>query len=170
MASAPTDRPGTVKAQIVALIAGTTGAGSLFAAAAEASDPMGIAPYVGGGAGVIAVGALGEVTRRLLNGRLVPRETADHEAEMSAALLAAGQREAMVIQHAERTLRVAEDSAGMVVETAKALREHTERTASDLAAVTAKQTESVTLALVQVTRAVDDLRDELRDLRRGGRP
>lgn len=157
-----------MKAQLVALIAGTTGLGSVMAAAAEASDPMGVAPYVGGGAGVIAVGALAEVTRRLLNGRLMPRETADHEAEMSAALLAAGQREAMVLQHAEKTLRVAEDSAGMVVQTAKALREHTERTAGELAAVTARQADSVTTALAQVTRAVDDLRDELRELRRGG--
>lgn len=155
--------------QILALAATMTGtAGALTAAAAE--DPMGIGPYVGGGAGVIAVAALAEVTRRLLSGRLIPRETRDAEAEMSAYIVAAGQREAEAMRLSEKVIKLAEDSSGMVVNTADALKRHTEETAVELAKVTARQSEQVVQGLSQVVRATDDLRDELRELRRGGKP
>lgn len=150
-------------------VTATGGAAGLLAAAAPA-DPSGIGPYVGGGAGVIAVAALGEVTRRLLNGTLVPRATREHEIEQSAAIRAAGEREAEVMRMAERTIRLAEDSSGMVLNTAKALKAHTEETADRLAETTARQAEAVSAQLVQVARAVDDLRDELREIRHRGGP
>lgn len=84
------------------LLLALAGAATVTFVAAEAADPTaGLAPYVGGGAGVIAVGALVEVTRRLLNGRLIPREVKDYEDEMGAAIVAAGQREADAMRHGE---------------------------------------------------------------------
>ena len=88
------------------------------ALAAEAADPAGsIAPYVGGGAGVIAVGALAEVTRRLLNGTLIPRVTKDYEDELGAGLRAAAEREADSMKDREESrkqtaaaIRAAEES------------------------------------------------------------
>lgn len=145
---------------LLALGGTVTGLAGTLAAAAE-GDPMGIGPYVGGGAGVIAVAALGEVTRRLLNGTLVPRVTRETEAELSANIVAAGQREARVMQ-------LAEDSAGMVVNVARELKLHTEKTAGDLAAVTARQADLVAARMDALARAVEDLRDELREMRRGG--
>lgn len=146
--------------QIIALAAGSSTFAVVLGQAAT-DDPMGIGPYVGGGAGVVAVGALAEVTRRLLNGRLIPREIKETEAELSASIVAAGQREARVMQ-------LAEDSAGMVVNSARELKQHTERTAAELATVTARQSDAVTIRIDALVRAVDDLRDELREMRRGG--
>lgn len=91
---------GTATTTVVAMLAGAAGGG-------EAAG--GLAPYVGGGAGVVAVGALAEVTRRLLNGRLIPRETKDIEEELGAAIVAAGQREATLIATVEAMRRVCED-------------------------------------------------------------
>ena len=105
------------------VLAALSGATTTIALAAQAADPtMGIAPYVGGGAGVIAVGALVEVTRRLLNGRLIPRETKDYEEELGAAIVASGQREATVIGLAEGMRGDSARSAALV---AKALEDNT---------------------------------------------
>lgn len=142
---------------------GVSGASTLAVIAQAASgDPSGIAPYVGGGAGVIAVGALGEVTRRLLNGSLVPRATREHEHELGAAIVAAGQRE-------DRAMRVAEDTSVMVVNASRDLRVHNERVATDLAKVTKDQAEHVEKVIHDLARVIDDLRDEVRELKRGAR-
>lgn len=93
---------------------------------ASTSPDSGLAPYLGGGAGVIAVGGLVEVTRRLLSGRLIPRETRDAEAETAAYIVAAGQREATAMRLVEDTNR----------------------------------------HVAAMTRAVEDLRDEIRRDRR----
>lgn len=96
-----------VEATLLLLLSGSAVGGAL---AAQATDPStSIAPYVGGGAGVIAVGALAEVTRRLLNGSLIPRPTKDYEDELSAAIVAAGQREANAMQHGEQMRRTVDD-------------------------------------------------------------
>lgn len=89
---------------LIAVVAAT--GGSL--AAATTSPDASIAPYVGGGAGVVAVMALAEVTRRLMNGRLIARETRDVEAELSAAIQAAGQREAAAMAETEAMRRAAD--------------------------------------------------------------
>lgn len=142
------------------LMAGTSLTAAVLAQAAS-GDPSGIGPYVGGGAGVVAVGALAEVTRRLLNGSLIPRVTREMEQEMTAYITAAGQRE-------DRAMKVAEDASGMVARAAMDLREHNAKVAADLAAVTRRQAEQMAEMVGGLTRATEDLRDELRDLRRGG--
>lgn len=109
----------------------TTGGGIVAAAADATSDPSNVAPYVGGGAGVIAVMALGEVTRRLLNGRLIPRETRDVEMEMSAAIQAAGQREALAMAELEAMRK----AMGAVADEAAAMRRATENVTGELAAL-----------------------------------
>lgn len=90
-------------------VGGTTSTALAVLAAAASGEGGGLAPYVGGSAGVIAVGALTEVTRRLLNGRLIPRETKDVEEELGAAIVAAGQREAALISTVEGVRRLNED-------------------------------------------------------------
>ncbi len=83
----------------LSLASGVAAAGSL---AAVTEPTAALAPYVGGGAGVLAVGALVEVTRRLLNGRLIPRESKELEDDLADAVTAAGQRE-------DRAMRLVED-------------------------------------------------------------
>lgn len=94
----------------------TAGLAALLAQAAPSAP--GLASYVGEGAGVLAVGALAEVTRRLLNGRLVPRESRESEQELAAYITAAGQRE-------DRLMRLVEENhaeARRVAEIAEELR------------------------------------------------
>lgn len=122
-------------------ITGTAAAGI----AAGATDPSSsVAPYVGGGAGVVAVMALGEVTRRLLNGRLIPRETSEHEHELGAYIVAAGQRE-------DRAMQVAEAGSRALAVSAAEFERHTRSLATEIAAL---------------GRVVEDLRDEIRQARR----
>lgn len=151
---------GTYALTILGSSSGTLG---VLWAAATPTGGTDIGPYVGGGAGVIAVAALGEVTRRLLNGSLIPRSTRDAEAETAAYILAAGQRE-------DRAMRLAEDASGMVVKTAKDLEQHTARLAADLAEVARKQVEHTDRTVTDLRLVVEDLRDEVREMRRGGRP
>lgn len=138
-------------ASSLGLIAGTTG-----------TPDTGLAPYVGGGAGVIAVMALGEVTRRLLNGQLIPRATRDAEAETAAYIVAAGQRE-------DRAMKLVEENNSLVTTTAEQLRQHNAKLAFDLAEVTQRQSTQIIDQLGALTRAVQDLRDEIREARREGR-
>lgn len=133
----------------VGLMAGTSVTAAVVAQAAS-GDPSGIGPYVGGGAGVVAVGALAEVTRRLLNGSLIPRATREMEQEMAAYITAAGQRE-------DRAMRVAEEASTIVL-----------RAAADLAESNRRTVEHLNEQLADMTRVAEDLRDELRDQRRGG--
>lgn len=137
----------------------TVTAGTTIGLAAAASDPTGVAPYVGGGAGVIAVMALGEVTRRLLNGRLIPRETRDMEAEQSAAIIAGAQRE-------DRLMKVVEDGQRQSKELAAEVKAATAKAAVDLAEVHARQVAGFGQELAALTRAVQDLHDEVRRNRR----
>lgn len=105
---------------------------------AAADDPgAGLAPYVGGGAGVVAVAMLAEVTRRLLSGRLIPRETRDLEQELAAAITVSGQREALSMQHAEEARHAATNAA-------KAARE-----AADVS-------RDILIALDRLTRTIED--------------
>lgn len=134
-------------------------AASSIGLAAAATDPVGVAPYVGGGAGVIAVMALGEVTRRLLNGRLIPRETRDMEAEQSAAIIAGAQRE-------DRLMKVVEDGQKQNEVIAAAVKTATTKAAFDLAEVHARQTAATAAEIKALTRAVQDLHDEVRKNRR----
>lgn len=133
----------------VGLMAGSSATAAIVAQAVT-GDPSSLGPYVGGGAGVVAVAALAEVTRRLLNGRLVPRETREAQQEMAAYILAAGQRE-------DRAMRIAEDASGVVT-----------RAAAELAESNRRAIEHLTEQLSVMARTAEDLRDELRDLRRGG--
>lgn len=126
-------------------------------------DATNIGALVGGGGGAVAVVVLGEVTRRLMNGRLIARETRETEQEMAAYITAAGQRE-------DRAMKVAEDAAGMVVHTAEALRMHNAKLAADLADVAAKQSEAMGREVQTLKEVVEDLRTEVRELRRGSRP
>jgi hypothetical protein len=120
----------------IGLLALTTGGTSSIVAAVtwaaeQAPDPGSIAPYVGGGAGVIAVGALAEVTRRLLNGSLIPRQTSDVEQELSAAIVAAGEREArlMLLIQEERAERARQhrENADMIERIERTLRDGLDR-------------------------------------------
>lgn len=99
-----------VEVALLTSIGSSAFAGAVLAQAA--APDANIAPYVGGGAGLIAVGALAEVTRRLMNGRLIARETKDIEEELGAAIVAAGQREATAMLHAESMRRTAEEMLG----------------------------------------------------------
>lgn len=129
------------------------------AVAATASPDAGIAPYVGGGAGVVAVAALAEVTRRLLNGRLIPRETRDQEAETAAYIVAAGQRE-------DRAMKVVEDANALVRQTAVELKLHNANLAAELAERSERQRTQMAEQMGALVRAVEDLRDEIRRDRR----
>jgi hypothetical protein len=106
--------------------------------------------------------ALGEVTRRLLNGQLIPRATRDAEAETAAYIVAAGQRE-------DRAMKLVEENNSLVTRTAEQLRQHNAKLAFDLAEVTQRQTTQMLDQLGALTRAVQDLRDEIREARREGR-
>lgn len=150
----------------LALVSSTVTAGALAAATTDPGSSL--APWVGGSAGVIAVGALGEVTRRLLNGRLVPRETREHETELGAYIVAAGQREDVAIKVAAESNRFIAEAEGRVVKVAEDLRQSTVRLAADLAEVARKQTEQTNETVTALRQVVEDLRDEVRDLRRGG--
>ena len=80
-------------------------AGNAATTLLAASDvPTGVAPWVQAGGGASAVVGLVYVARLIANGRLVPREVKDAEAELRASILAAAQRE-------ERVLRLAEERA-----------------------------------------------------------
>ncbi len=106
----------------LAVLAGTSALGSVGLLAVEATgDPASVAPYVGGGVGVIAVGALAEVLRRLLNGRPIPRETKDVEEELGAAIIAAGQREDRMIRLVEESSRAMRDLADEVTKVRRRL-------------------------------------------------
>ncbi len=94
---------------LYALLFLAVGGAATALAASTVTDPSNLAPYVGGGAGVIAVTALAEVLRRLLNGRLIPRETKDFEEELTREIAASGQREAQTMAYAERAVRALED-------------------------------------------------------------
>lgn len=144
------------------------GGGAAMTAAAAAADPTAdLAPYVGGGAGVLAVAALVEVTRRLLKGDLVSRATVDTEEEMTKAVLASGQREDRIMAMAERLARLGEDQQALAKKNADELRDHTNRTARDLAEVTQRQTTQLADALASLARTVQDMRDDLRRFRGG---
>lgn len=73
---------------LVALaVSGSSLGAMLTAAAAEASGGGGdLAPWVGGGAGGVAVAALAYVVRAVITGRLVVREVSDREVELGAAI------------------------------------------------------------------------------------
>lgn len=94
-------------ASVVAAAAYTAAGGGMVVAAAESGG--GIATYIGSGAGVVAVSALAEVTRRLMNGSLIARQTKDVEEEIGGAIAAAGQREARLIETVEKVNRTIED-------------------------------------------------------------
>jgi hypothetical protein len=111
--------PSTV---LLAVVGGGTGVGSLALLAQAVAEPSNIAPYVGGGVGVIAVGALAEVLRRMLNGRLIPREVKEVEAELGSAIIAAGQREDRMIRLVEETSR----TVGNLADEVRRLRRHLE--------------------------------------------
>jgi hypothetical protein len=143
-------------AAIYAALAALPLAGTI---AAAATPDAGIAPYVGGGAGVIAVGGLMEVTRRLLNGRLIPRETRDQEAETAAYIVAAGQRE-------DRAMKVVEDANRLVTQTAADLKKHNADLAADLVDHNERMRLQTAEQMAAVVRAVEDLRDEIRRDRR----
>jgi hypothetical protein len=139
-----------------------TGLSATGILAATVDTPGGLGTAIGGGAGVVAVGALAEVTRRLLNGRLIPREIRDAEAETAAYIVAAGQRE-------DRAMKLVEENNSLVTRTAEQLRQHNAKLAFDLAEVTQRQTTQMLDQLGALTRAVQDLRDEIREARREGR-
>lgn len=148
-------------AEFAALAALSTSAGvttMLVTAEAVPTDGSVAAYLLGGGATVVLAGIVGEVARRLLNGSLVPRVVRDSEVEAGSAVQAAGQREDRVMSAVESLSTSASD----VRKVAEDLRLHNERLASDLAKVAHEQTR----ALSQV---VEDLRDEVRELRRGGK-
>lgn len=126
---------------------------------ATATPDSGIAPYVGGGAGVVAVAGLTEVTRRLLNGRLIPRETRDAEAETAAYIVAAGQRE-------DRAMKVVEESNRLAVQIAYDLKLHNANLASELVDSNERLRSQFADHLAALTRSIEDLRDELRRERR----
>lgn len=131
----------------------------LTIAAAASSPESQIAPYVGGGAGVVAVAGLAEVTRRLLNGRLIPRETRDAEAETAAYIIAAGQRE-------DRAMKIVEESNRLTLQLAAELKAHNEHLAADLVENTERLRALTAEQMAALNRAVEDLREELRRDRR----
>jgi hypothetical protein len=90
-------------------IGGASVGGTVALLAQAAPDPSSVAPYVGGGVGVIAVGALAEVLRRLLNGTLIPRQVKDFHDELGAAIVASGQREAESMREREAMRREREE-------------------------------------------------------------
>lgn len=141
----------------LALVGGVVGTTGILAQAV--SDPAGIGAYVGGGAGVVAVGALAEVTRRLLNGRLIPREIRESEQELAAYITAAGQRE-------ERAMRVAEDTANIAVKVAADVAAETRRVAAALAEDRERTNRDTSAQLQAVAALVEDLREDVRRLRR----
>jgi hypothetical protein len=143
------------------VVTAATGLG-LLTTATTTDTSTNLAPYVGGSAGVIAVAALGEVTRRLLNGRLIPRETRETEAEMGAYIVAAGQRE-------DRAMKVVEDSNRIAKVSADDVKQHNARLASELAEVTERQQRALMDEMATLVRAVQDLRDEIRADRRRDR-
>ncbi len=114
---------GTLLLTAVSAVSG--GSGVLLAAA----DPTGpIAPIATTGTGVLAVGALVEVCRRLLNGRLIPREVQEYETEMGAAIRAAGEREAVAMANAEAMRKACQS----VVRAAEQLNRTTEEVQDDI--------------------------------------
>lgn len=122
--------------QTVALAVIAAGGGAAFVAAAvraaeSVPSPDSVAPYIGGGAGAVAVAALAEVTRRLLNGRLIPRETKDVEEEIGAAIVAAGEREArliaLVVEERQARTGAQRDTADRFDRLERQLRDNAER-------------------------------------------
>jgi hypothetical protein len=120
----------------IGLLALTTGGTSSVIAAVtwaaeQAPDPGSIAPYVGGGAGVIAVGALAEVTRRLMTGGLIARQTRDIEQELGAAITAAGQREArlmeLIVEERADRQRLHRENADALERLERLIRDNTDR-------------------------------------------
>lgn len=140
---------------------------TVIAQATTGTDTTGLAPYVGGGAGVIAVAALGEVTRRLLNGSLVPRATREVENELGATIAAHGQRESAAIKLAEDCILAIRHNSETTKSTAEGVRQHNERLAADLAKVAKTQAEHIEHLVNNLAKVTDDLRDEVRDIKRG---
>lgn len=83
------------------------GVGALAATEPVAGDPSMLAPYISGGGAAAAVSGLLYVLKKLLDGSLIPRQVRDVEAELSAAIVAAGQREAAM-------MKVVEDSNSLM--------------------------------------------------------
>lgn len=80
-----------------------------------------IAPFLSGGGAAAAVGGLVYVTRKLLNGELVPRSVAERENELSQAVVAAGQREAKYMEVAEKVVGIAEAQQALTRDSNRAL-------------------------------------------------
>lgn len=127
-------------------------AGGVIAAEGVNPDPgAGFAPYIGGGATMILATALAEVMRRMLNGRLISRETREVEMEQGAAILAGAQRE-------DQYMKLAIENR----ERADAAELRAQKVAAELAVVTKAHTAQVTEALHDMTQALRDLREDLR--------
>lgn len=80
-----------------------------------------IAPFLSGGGAAAAVGGLVYVTRKLLNGELVPRSVAERENELSQAVVAAGHREAKYMEVAEKVLKMHTEAQALARDTSRAL-------------------------------------------------
>lgn len=84
----------------VALGTTATGVGATILAAAAEGIPA--ASYVQGGGSAAAVAGLIYVARLIAKGELVPRAVKDAENELHAGIMAAAQREAVVLRIAEQ--------------------------------------------------------------------
>lgn len=133
------------------LAAAGTALGVLAADGVSASTDTGLAPYIGGGATMVLATALAEVMRRMLNGRLISRETREVEIEQGAAILAGAQRE-------DAYMKLAVDNR----DRADQAEQRAEKIAADLAIVTRNHTQQITQALQDQTQALRDLREEIR--------
>lgn len=89
----------TATAAFAALATAATGNVALMAMASDSTSN--VAPWVQGGGSAAAVAGLVYVARLIAKGELVPRPVRESEIEMAAAIMAAGQREAKVLQIAE---------------------------------------------------------------------
>lgn len=147
-------------AAVGALTGGTLGV--VVAAAGEvAPEGTSVMAYVfGGGATVVLAGLVADVARRLMNGQLIARKTSEVENELGAGILAAAQREAKVMQ-------IAEDATKGSVSIAADLELKVQRVAASLADTTRHTHEQVIAEITALTRLVHDLRDEVREDRRG---
>lgn len=75
-----------------------------------------LGPWLQGGGSAAAVAGLVYVARMVVKGQLVPRPVADSDAELSAAIKIAGEREALAMRLAEDTLRLARANEELAVE------------------------------------------------------
>lgn len=81
------------------------GAGNVTVLAAATGGAEAAAPWIQGGGSAAAVAGLVYVARLIVKGDLVPRSVKDAENELTAGIMAAGQREAKVLALAEQSAR-----------------------------------------------------------------